>query len=229
MALAVLLVADWWFDFSAVMALMAPVILIGGMTMGLFTPTEAAVAAVLWSLFLGLVRYRSMTLRSLGKATFDTIETTASVLFIVTAASIFAWLLTVSQAAQILSDAVLSLTQNPWVFLFLANLLMLFVGCFLDTIAAITILVPILLPIVLKLGIDPIHFGLIITLNLMIGLLHPPLGMVLFVLARVARLSVERTTVAILPWLVPLLAALIAITYIPELTLWLPRQMGLGR
>ena len=229
MALAVLLVADWWFDFSAVMALMAPVILIGGMTMGLFTPTEAAVAAVLWSLFLGLVRYRSMTLRSLGKATFDTIETTASVLFIVTAASIFAWLLTVSQAAQILSDAVLGLTQNPWVFLFLANLLMLFVGCFLDTIAAITILVPILLPIVLKLGIDPIHFGLIITLNLMIGLLHPPLGMVLFVLARVARLSVERTTVAILPWLVPLLAALIAITYIPELTLWLPRQMGLGR
>ena len=81
----------------------------------------------------------------------------------------------------------------------------------------------------LKLGIDPIHFGLIMTLNLMIGLLHPPLGMVLFVLARVSRLSVERTTMAILPWLVPLVVALIAITYIPELTLWLPRQMGLGR
>ncbi len=103
-ALAVLLALDWYFDFSAVMALMAPVILIGGMTMGLFTPTEAAVAAVIWSLFLGLVRYRSMTLKALAKATFDTIETTASVLFIVTAASIFAWLLTVSQAAQILSD-----------------------------------------------------------------------------------------------------------------------------
>jgi TRAP-type C4-dicarboxylate transport system permease large subunit len=228
-ALAVLLALDWYFDFSAVMALMAPVILIGGMTMGLFTPTEAAVAAVIWSLFLGLVRYRSMTLRTLAKASFDTIETTASVLFIVTAASIFAWLLTVSQAAQILSDAILSITQNKWVFLLLANLLILFVGCFIDTIAAITILVPILLPIVLKLGIDPIHFGLIITLNLMIGLLHPPLGMVLFVLARVAKLSVERTTVAILPWLVPLLLALIAITYIPELTLWLPRTMGVLR
>ena len=183
-ALVVLLALDWWFNFSAVMALMAPVILIGGMTMGLFTPTEAAVAAVLWSLFLGLVRYRSMTWKTLAKATFDTIETTASVLFIVTAASIFAWLLTVSQAAQILSDFILGLTQNKWVFLLLANLLILFVGCFIDTIAAITILVPILLPIVLKLGIDPIHFGLIITLNLMIGLLHPPLGMVLFVLAR---------------------------------------------
>jgi L-idonate 5-dehydrogenase len=105
------------------------------------------------------------------------------------------------------------------VFLALANVLILFVGCFIDTTAAITILVPILLPIVLKLGIDPIHFGLIMTLNLMIGLLHPPLGMVLFVLARVAKLSVERTTVAILPWLVPLMLALIAITYIPELTL----------
>jgi TRAP-type C4-dicarboxylate transport system permease large subunit len=228
-ALVVLLVLDWYFDFAAVMALMAPVILIGGMTMGLFTPTEAAVAAVIWSLFLGLVRYRSMTLKALAKATFDTIETTASVLFIVTAASIFAWLLTVSQAAQLLSDFILGLTQNKWVFLFLANLLILFVGCFIDTIAAITILVPILLPIVLKLGIDPIHFGLIITLNLMIGLLHPPLGMVLFVLARVANLSVERTTMAILPWLVPLLLALIAITYIPALTLWLPHTMGLAR
>ena len=101
LALVVLLALDWWYDFSAVMALMAPVILIGGMTMGLFTPTEAAVAAVLWSLFLGLVRYRSMTFKALAKATFDTIETTASVLFIVTAASIFAWLLTVSQAAQL--------------------------------------------------------------------------------------------------------------------------------
>ncbi|MEP9351350.1 TRAP transporter large permease [Xanthobacter sp. KR7-225] len=228
-ALAALVALDWYFDFSAVMALMTPVILIGGMTLGWFTPTEAAVAAVIWSLFLGLVRYRSMTLRTLAKATFDTIETTASVLFIVTAASIFAWLLTASQAAQMLSEAILGFTQNKWVFLLLANLLILFVGCFIDTIAAITILVPILLPIVLKLGIDPIHFGLIMVLNLMIGLLHPPLGMVLFVLARVAKLSVERTTIAILPWLVPLLLALIAITYIPALTLWLPNAMGLGR
>ena len=227
--LVALLALDWYFDFSAVMALMAPVILIGGMTLGWFTPTEAAVAAVIWSLFLGLVRYRSMTLQTVAKATFDTIETTASVLFIVTAASIFAWLLTVSQAAQTLTDVMLGITQNKWVFLLLANILILFVGCFIDTIAAITILVPILLPIVLKLGIDPIHFGLIMTLNLMIGLLHPPLGMVLFVLARVAKLSVERTTMAILPWLVPLLLALVAITYIPELTLWLPKYMGLSK
>ncbi|TJW76856.1 MAG: TRAP transporter large permease subunit, partial [Mesorhizobium sp.] len=193
---------------------MTPIILIGGMTMGWFTPTEAAMAAVIWSLFLGLVRYRTMTLAALAKASFDTIETTASVLFIVTAASIFAWLLTVSQAAQLFSVFITSLTENKWVFLILVNILMLVVGCFLDTIAAITILVPILLPIVVLYGIDPVHFGLIMTLNLMIGLLHPPLGMVLFVLSRVAKLSVERTTMAILPWLVPLIVALILITFI---------------
>ncbi len=226
LALLLLIALDWYFSFSAVMALMTPVLLIGGMTLGWFTPTEAAVAAVIWSLFLGLVRYRSMTIRTLAKATRDTVETTASVLFIVTAASIFAWLLTVSQAAAMISNAIFSVTDNKWVFLILVNFLLLFVGCFLDTIAAITIVVPILLPIVLKMGIDPIHFGLILTLNLMIGLLHPPLGMVLFVLSRVARLSVEQTTMAILPWLIPLFAALIAITFIPEITLWLPRVMG---
>lgn len=227
-AFGALLAADWYFDFSAVMALMAPVILIGGMTMGWFTPTEAAVAAVIWALFLGLVRYRSMTLRALVKASFDTIETTASVLFIVTAASVFAWLLTTTQAAQTLTDAILAVTHNKWVFLLLANILILVVGCFIDTIAAITILVPILLPLVLKLGIDPIHFGLVMTLNLMIGLLHPPLGMVLFVLARVAKLSVERTTMAILPWLVPLFVALIVITYFPSVSMWLPDLIGGG-
>jgi TRAP-type C4-dicarboxylate transport system permease large subunit len=228
-ALVALIALDWYYDFSAVMALMTPVILIGGMTMGWFTPTEAAMAAVIWSLFLGLVRYRTMTLRTLVKASFDTIETTASVLFIVTAASIFAWLLTVSQAAALFSDFVFSLTDNWWTFLILVNLLLLVVGCFLDTIAAITILVPILMPVAARYGIDPVHLGLIITLNLMIGLLTPPVGMILFVLSRISKLSIERTTWAILPWLVPLFVALLLITFIPQITLWLPTQLGLIR
>ncbi|AOG10757.1 MAG: TRAP transporter large permease [Alphaproteobacteria bacterium] len=227
--LAVLVALDWYFDFSAVMALMTPVLLIGGMTMGWFTPTEAAVAAVLWSLFLGLVRYRTMTVRTLAKASFDTIETTASVLFIVTAASIFAWLLTVSQAAQLFADFMFNLTDNWWMFLIIVNVLLLVVGAFLDTIAAISILVPILMPIAARYGIDPVHLGVIITLNLMIGLLTPPVGMVLFVLSRISKLSVEKTTLAILPWMIPLFLALGLITFIPAITMWLPTQLGLIR
>jgi TRAP-type C4-dicarboxylate transport system permease large subunit len=120
---------------------------------------------------------------------------------------------------------VLSFTHSPWVFLLLANLLMLFVGCFLEPTAAILILVPVLLPVVLQLGIDPVHFGLVMVLNLMIGLLHPPMGMVLFVLARVANLSIEKTTMAIVPWLIPLLLSLALITYVPPIAMWLPHLL----
>jgi len=173
-------------------------------------------------MFLGLVWYRTLNWKMLVKVSMDTVETTATVLLIVASASIFGWLLTVTRVTDAVAAMVLAYTHNPAVFLLLANLLMLFVGCFLEPTAAITILVPILLPIVNKLGIDPVHFGLVMVLNLMIGLLHPPMGMVLFVLARVAKLSVERTTIAILPWLVPLLISLVIVTYIPSVSLWLP-------
>ena len=220
--LVVLFAADWKFRFNAVLPIMTPVLLIGGMTTGVFTATEGAIAACVWALFLGLVWYRTLSPRMLVKASMETIETTAAVLFIVAAASIFGWMLTATRTTEMIAAWVLAFTNNPNVFLLLANLLMLFVGCFLEPTAAITILVPILLPIVLKLGIDPVHFGLVMVLNLMIGLLHPPMGLVLFVLARVAKLSVERTTMAILPWLIPLLVSLVIVTYIPSISLWLP-------
>jgi tripartite ATP-independent transporter DctM subunit len=221
--IAALLAADYRWKFDAVMPIMTPVLLIGGMTTGVFTPTEGAIAACVWALFLGLVWYRTLTWRMLAKVSMDTIETTATVLFIVAAASIFGWMLTATRVTDAVALWVLSFTHSPWVFLLLANLLMLFVGCFLEPTAAITILVPVLMPVVQQLGIDPVHFGLVMVLNLMIGLLHPPMGMVLFVLARVANLSVEKTTMAILPWLVPLLLSLILITYVPSISLWLPR------
>jgi TRAP-type C4-dicarboxylate transport system permease large subunit len=220
--LVVLFAADWKFRFEAVMPIMTPVLLIGGMTTGVFTPTEGAIAACVWALVLGLVWYRTLHWRMLVKVSMDTIETTATVLFIVAAASIFGWLLTATRVTDMVAAWVLAYTHSPWVFLLLANLLMLFVGCFLEPTAAILILVPVLMPVVQQLGIDPVHFGLVMVLNLMIGLLHPPMGMVLFVLARVAGLSVEKTTMAILPWLVPLLLSLVLITYVPQISLWLP-------
>jgi TRAP-type C4-dicarboxylate transport system permease large subunit len=222
--LVALFAADRFFNFQAVLPIMTPVLLIGGMTTGIFTPTEGAIAACLWAMVLGFAWYRTLDWRSFIKICLDTVETTATVLFIVAAASIFGWMLTATGVTAAISSWVLGFTQEAWVFLLLANLLMLFVGCFLEPTAAITILVPILMPIVQQLGIDPVHFGLVMVLNLMIGLLHPPMGMVLFVLARVAKLSVERTTIAILPWLVPLLGSLIIITYMPKLVLWLPKM-----
>ena len=212
---------------AAFPALLTPAIIVGGMTFGWFTPTEAAIAACAWAMLLGIFLYRSMSWKQFYKVTLDTIETTAGVLLIVAAASLFGWVLTTTQVTERAAEALLAVTDNRYVILLLANLLLLFVGCFLEPVASISILVPVLMPIILKVGIDPVHFGVVMTLNLMIGLLHPPLGMVLFVLARISKLSIERTTMAILPWLIPLLMSLIAITLIPEITLWLPRMVGL--
>lgn len=212
---------------AALPALLTPAIIIGGMTFGWFTPTEAAIAACAWALILGVFLYRSLSLKQFYKVSMDTIETTASVLLIVAAASLFGWVLTTTRLTEAGAEALLNFTDNKYIILLLINVLLLVVGCFLEPIASISILVPVLMPVLLKVGIDPVHFGVVMTLNLMIGLLHPPLGMVLFVLSRIAKLSIERTTMAILPWLLPLLASLIAITLIPELTLWLPRTLGM--
>lgn len=208
----------------ALLAMLTPVILVGGMTMGVFTPTEGAIVASLYALFLGLVWYRTLSWRMLVKITMETIETTAVVLFIVASASIFGWLLTVTRVTDMVAQAVLGLTTNPYMFLLLANGLLLFVGLFLETVAAITLLVPILIPICQKLGIDLVHFGIIMVLNLMIGLLTPPVGTVLYVLSRISKLTFERTVAAVAPWILPLLATLALVTYVPALVLWLPKQ-----
>lgn len=211
-----------WFAFwRALPALMTPAIIIGGMTFGLFTPTEAAVAACVWAILLGLL-YRTLDVKRLVRVSFDTIETTAVVLLIVAGASIFAWILTSTRVTELFAAAVLGATDQAWLVLILINLILLVVGCFLETIAAITILVPVFLPIIEKLGIDPVHFGVVMVLNLMIGLLTPPVGMVLYVLSRVSGLPFERCVTATAPFLIPLVFVLVLITFIPQLTLWLP-------
>ncbi|HZW47608.1 MAG TPA: SLC13 family permease, partial [Microvirga sp.] len=157
--------------------------------------------------------------------TMDTVETTAVVLLIVAGASIFGWVLTTTRTTDALGQWIITFASDPITFLILVNVFLLIVGCFMETIAAITILTPVLLPVAIKLGIDPVHFGLIMVLNLMIGLLTPPVGMVLYVLARVARISFEDAVRACAPWLIPLIIVLLLITFVPETVLWLPRTL----
>ncbi len=209
----------------AFLSLMTPVIIVGGILTGAFTPTEAAVAACAWALFLGLIVYRTLTLPRFLRVSFDTIETTAVVLLVVGAAAIFAWILTSNRVPEQFAVGLLAISDRPWVILLLMNLILLAVGCFMETVAAITIMVPVLLPIAVHIGIDPVHFGVIMVLNLMLGLLTPPVGMVLYVLARVAKIPFERCVTGTAPFLIPLVAVLLLITFVPALTMWLPTMI----
>ena len=279
----------------ALPALMTPAIIIGGMSFGIFTPTEAAVAACMWALFLGLLfypltsqleevgislgrvlsimsvilaaaclaayydlanpvrvimgalllnilgsvvayayltwgrrivpSYPPMSFKRFFKVSMDTIETTAAVLIIVGAASLFGWVLTTARVTEAITEALLGISRDPLVLLLIINVLLLIVGCFLETIAAISILVPVLMPAVTAAGIDPVQFGVIMVLNLMLGLLTPPVGMVLFILSRVAKISFDRTVRAVVPFLIPLLAVLMLITIFPSITLVVPQYL----
>jgi tripartite ATP-independent transporter DctM subunit len=216
-------IVNLWTTFKrAFLPLLTPIILVGGMTTGVFTPTEAAIAATAYAIVLGMVIYRTLSLKKLIKVSMETAETTALILLIVAGASIFGYLITLTKVTDNVSALVLSITTTPWIVLLLVNIFLLIVGCFMETIAAITILVPVLLPLMIKIGVDPVHFGLIMVLNLMIGLLTPPVGMVLYILARVAGISFERATKACLPFLVPLLVSLALVTYWPSMVMLLP-------
>jgi tripartite ATP-independent transporter DctM subunit len=206
----------------AFLSLMTPVIIVGGILTGAFTPTEAAISASVYALILGVVVYRTLTWKRLFHVSMDTIETSAIILFIVAAASIFAWILTSNRVTEHFAGILMGMTDNPVLILLMLNLVLFIVGCFMETVAAITILVPVLLPIAEGVGVDPVHFGVIMVLNLMIGLLTPPVGMVLYVLSRVAGISFERCSAATLPFLFPLLVVLALITFVPTFSMWLP-------
>lgn len=202
--------------------LMTPVIIVGGIITGIFTPTEAAIAAVAYAMFLGLVIYRTLTWKSILRVSLDTLETTSSIMMIIAASTIFAWILTANQVAQQFSDLLLGITDNPIALLLVINLIILIIGCFMETLAAITILVPVLLPIAMQVGVDPVHFGIILILNLMLGVLTPPVGIVLYVLSKVSGVPFERCVVATAPFLVPLVVVLLVLTFVPQFSMWLP-------
>jgi len=207
---------------EAFWALLAPVILFGGIVSGVFTPTEAAVVAAFYALILGLFIYKEFQLRQLPRLILMTMETNGVVLALVMTAVLFGWNLSVADVPQTLGRALLYVSSNPIVVLLIINLFLLAVGCFMEAIAAMMILIPILLPVAIKLQIDPVQFGLIIVLNLMIGTITPPVGIVLFVTANVAKISFERVTKATIPFLIPLLIVLLLVTLVPGITTWLP-------
>ena len=207
-------------------AIMTPVVILGGMFSGFFTPTEAAAVACLYALLLGFVVYRTLEFKQLGPILVDTAETTGLVMVLVMAAGALGWCMSISRLPQTLTPLIVSTITSPIMFLLMANLLLLVVGCFMEALAAMLILIPILVPAAISYGIDPVQFGVIMVLNLILGTIHPPIGVVLFVVTRIANVSFETMSRAILPWLVPLLVVLLAITVWPPLTLWLPSVLS---
>ncbi|HVM79526.1 MAG TPA: TRAP transporter large permease [Stellaceae bacterium] len=215
-----------WIAFKAgFWALLAPVILLAGLFSGYFTPTEAAAVATCYALVLGFGIYRTLELRMLPAILIETAETTGIVMVLVMAAGALGWCLSISRIPQTLAPAVVATIHDPLVFLLACNLILLLIGCFMEVLAALLILIPILSPAAASFGVDPVQFGLIMILNLILGTIHPPIGVVLFVTSRIAGISFETMSRAILPWLVPLLLVLVAITVWPPLSLWLPRLL----
>jgi tripartite ATP-independent transporter DctM subunit len=214
---------DLWIAYRrAHWALMTPVILFGGMMGGIMTPTEAAAVATIYALILGLFVYREFDIRDLPKLVIDTVETTGMVLALVMTAAALAWCLSIARIPQLITPLIVDNVGDPILFLLIVNLVLLFIGCFMEALAAMLILIPILTPVAASLGIDPIQFGVIFVLNLMIGTVTPPVGVVLFITSKIAGISFEAMSRAIVPWLIPLLAVLVAISLWPPLTTALP-------
>jgi tripartite ATP-independent transporter DctM subunit len=202
-------------------ALVAPLIILSAIVTGYTTATEAGVLACAYSLLLGLV-YRTITWAKLWQALTDTMLITAVIMVIVGYSTVMGWLLAIEQIPQQLAESVLLVTENRYVFLALLLMFLLLIGCVVEGVPAKLILVPMLLPIIDGFGIDRVHFGLIITMALLIGIATPPMGIGLYIMVEVAKVPFEKITVAVLPFLIPLIVVLILITYVPALTLWLP-------
>ncbi|HAF50956.1 MAG TPA: hypothetical protein DCL04_07640 [Synergistaceae bacterium] len=210
---------------EAFLPLLTPIILIGGMLSGIFTPTEAAAVAALYAFVLSVFIYREVSSSDLIKVLYDTLRETAVIMFVVGTASLYAWLLIKTQIPMVIVERIFEISRNPLVILFILNLFWLLVGCFMETNAAIIILTPIMMPLAKLVGINPVHLGVVMVLNLMIGLLTPPIGMCLFAVCRVARLSFDRMIKAVIPFYIPLIVGLALVTIFPQVSLWLPRLL----
>jgi len=211
---------------DALLVLLMPIIILGGILSGIFTPTESACIAVFYALFIGLFLYRDIHLRDLPRILIRTGATSSLVMLVIATASIFSWLLASEEIPHSVTDAILALTHNKILILLLMNILLLIIGTFMETTASLIILTPVLLPLMLTIGVDPLHFGVILVLNLVIGLTTPPVGVCLFVACALGQTTLERLSRAILPFLVASIAVLIICTYWEGLIMAIPKFFG---
>lgn len=211
---------------DALPSLFMLVVVIGGIITGIFTATEASAIAVLYSLILGFI-YKEINLSKLPQILLDSSATTAIVMLLIGSSMCMSWALSYENIPQDISTGLLSLSDNKIVILLIINLLLLFVGIFMDMTPAVLIFTPIFLPVVTKLGLDPVHFGIIMVLNLCIGLCTPPVGSVLFVGVGIAKTTIEKVFKPLLPLFLAMIVALFLVTYIPQLSLWLPSLFDL--
>jgi tripartite ATP-independent transporter DctM subunit len=208
--------------FVALPALLTPVVLISGMLTGQFGPTEVAAVTVVYVVLINFIFYGNRTSQYLVTAGQEAVHTTSRILFILAGAAMFSYVISLEQLSEGVGTALFGLSENVFVLLLLINILLLIIGLFLETIAAILIATPILLPPMEALGVDPVHFGVIMVLNLMIGLLTPPLGLSIFVSSDIAEVPVEDVIKQMKPYYLPLLVTLLIVTYLPSLLLWIP-------
>ena len=211
---------------EALLSLLTPVIIIGGIWTGIFSPTEAACIAATYAFILSVLVYRELSWKDVYQALIETARDSAGILCLICGAASFSWLVTMLGMTQALSEALVKLTDNKYVMLLIVNIAFLIIGMFMEALAAMTITLPFLVPLMSVYGIDPLHLGVVLVLNLMIGLCTPPVGTSLFICAKTAHISIERMYKAILPFLVPLIIVLFLITYMPGLVTWLPGTLG---
>ncbi len=211
--------------FSALPALLTPFILIFGMLYGYFSPTEAAGVTVFYIIFISTFIYRSFKLRHLIDAVKETVKSASVIMFTISGAALFSWIISIERIPAMFFDTLFSLSDNPIVILLTVNLFILFVGCFLETIASLLILTPLLVPPLVSIGFDPVHLGVMLVFNLMIGLLTPPMGMSVYLSSEIAEVPVHRVIREVVPYYLPLLLTLIIITYFPAVILWIPNLM----
>ncbi|WP_394234441.1 TRAP transporter large permease [Niallia oryzisoli] len=212
--------------FNVIPALSIPAIILIGILSGIFTATESAAVAALIALLIGWLLYKELKLKELPKILMNTALNTAIVTFIVAMASLFSWILTFERIPNQVADLLISISDSQFVFLLLINIIFLIVGMFLDGMAAMIILVPILLPVAVQFGIDPIQFGIILCVNLTIGLITPPVGTALFIASSMSNIKIERLSRTLIPFIGVALVALAIITYVPAVTLWIPSLFG---